>query len=240
MASEPETIFAVGDIHGQREALDRALEFIARDPAAGAPVIFLGDYVDRGPDTRGVIDRLIAGHLAGRDWTFLRGNHEMLMLDFLFTSRPLWRGRSIWLTDNGGGRATARSYGVDVDPRRRDSAIRADLRDAVPETHLRFLGDLALSHETGELFCCHAGIRPGVSLDAQEEDDLLWIREPFLSATGDHGKLIVHGHTPIDGPCHYGNRVNLDGGAGYGRPIWPVVFEGRQAFQLTEAGRCRL
>ncbi|MHA6324640.1 metallophosphoesterase family protein [Roseivivax sp. CAU 1753] len=230
-------IFAMGDIHGQRAELERALDTIAQDPAHGAPVVFLGDYSDRGPDSRGVLDILIAGQGGGADWTCLMGNHDDLMLDFLTGPAPRSQRDAFWLSDMAGGRATVRSYGVDTDTRRPIADIHADFRAAVPAAHLAFLHGLRLSFETEAQFFCHAGICPGVPFDAQTKRDLIWIREPFLSATGDHGKLVVHGHTAIERPCHYGNRINLDGGAGYGRPLRPVLLDRHAAFALENGSR---
>ncbi|SIS84629.1 serine/threonine protein phosphatase 1 [Roseivivax lentus] len=226
-------IYAIGDIHGQADQLDRALEAIAAaDP--GAPVVFLGDYTDRGPDSRGVLDRLAAGRAAGENWTFLLGNHDDLLHDFVTGPPPTLRDPAFWLSPNVGGRETAASYGIDPDPRRPDADIHAELRAAMPDTHLDFLRDLRLSHETDAQFFCHAGIRPGVPLRDQVKRDLIWIRDPFLSDARDHGKLIVHGHTALETPRHYGNRLNLDGGAGYGRPLVPVRLSGRRAFALED------
>ena len=99
--------------------------------------------------------------------------------------------------------------------------------EMVPEAHVAFLRSLPFSHQSGNIFFAHAGIRPNVPLDRQEENDLVWIRQEFLNFTDPHPKLIVHGHTSINAPTHYGNRINLDGGAGYGRPLIPVAIEGR-------------
>ena len=235
-------IYAIGDIHGHRSELERALATIAqdRDGAGGARVVFLGDYVDRGPDSRGVLDRLVSGIAAGEDWVCLRGNHDAMLLDFV-TEPALGPGEPAhWLSDGIGGRATVRSYGVDADPRRDDADIQSDLTAAMPAAHRDFLTGLAFCHETADHFFCHAGIRPGVPFAEQTGKDLIWIREPFLSATRDHGKLVVHGHTPLAAPCHYGNRLNLDGGAGYGRPLWPVLLVGRRAFALERGKRTPL
>jgi serine/threonine protein phosphatase 1 len=112
-----------------------------------------------------------------------------------------------------------------------------DAVQAVPEAHRRFVRDLALMHRVGGIVFVHAGLRPGVPLDQQAEDDLLWIRREFLEDTRDHGGLVVHGHTPVDAVTHYGNRLNLDTGAGYGRPLSVVVIEDGAVWQLTKAGR---
>lgn len=221
-------IYAIPDIHGYKDQLDRVLGLIEADGGAGARIVFLGDLVDRGPDACGVIDTLVDGLDAGRDWIVLRGNHDQLFLDFLTDEEE-----TAWLGENMGGRATLASYGV-------DNPTRHAARRAVPRSHRAFLAGLRHSFETDDLFFCHAGIRPGVPLADQDPHDLMWIREPFLSDRRDHGKLIVHGHTPEDQPAHYGNRVDLDGGAGWGRALHVAVFEGREASLLTETGRVPL
>lgn len=230
------TVLAIPDIHGQKAELDRVLRLADAQYGAGARIVFLGDLVDRGPDSRGVIQTLIDGREAGRDWIVLCGNHDRMFLDFLTEAE---RGAAHprigtgWLGANLGGVETLLSYGGDIPA---NSTEWKAVADTVPARHKRFLEGLPFCHETDELFFVHAGIRPGVSLSEQAEDDLLWIREPFLSDTRDHGKLIVHGHTPVERPTHYGNRVNLDGGAGWGRPLHLLCFDGDEVRHLTEAG----
>lgn len=230
-------IYAVGDIHGNLAELDRALRLIEQD-GADAPVVFLGDYVDRGADSAGVLQRLIDGIKAGRPWICLRGNHDRMFLDYLddgTTMHPQVRSGRSWLHDNLGGRATLASYGVDVTAKPRKMREDAQLR--VPKSHRKFLRKMPLSYQVGGMIFVHAGIRPGVRMADQVEEDLIWIREPFLSDPRDHGALVVHGHTVQERPVHCGNRVNLDGGAGYGRPLVPAVFEGGECLILTERGR---
>jgi serine/threonine protein phosphatase 1 len=236
-------IYAIGDIHGQRTMLEDALDLIERDGGAGARVVFLGDYVDRGPDSRGVLDLLSQGLTEGRNWTCLKGNHDRLMEYYLDTPPrhdPYLLVGFDWMHERIGGRETAASYGVTEINGRRMFDLADELRKAVPDTHMRFLLDLRLSCHSGNLFFAHAGIRPGVALDAQSETDLLWIRQEFHDDPRDHGALIVHGHTPIETPHHYGNRVNLDSGAGYGRPITSAVFEDGKVWRLTNQGRVAL
>ena len=236
-------IFAIGDIHGQIDRLHEALEMIERDDDSDAPVVFLGDYVDRGPDSRAVIDTLMRGQAEGRPWTCLMGNHDRYVLRFLDnplyddpqTSRPL-----LWTDPPLGGRATLASYGVDVDDRRPLEAIRDDAAEAIPQAHLDWIAALPRLHEADHQIFVHAGLRPGVPLDAQAEDDLIWIRKPFLETEHDWGRLVVHGHTALDFPQLYANRLNLDGGAGYGRPLFPALLLGREAFLLGPGGRTRL
>ncbi|MFN3208250.1 MAG: metallophosphoesterase family protein [Roseovarius sp.] len=222
----------IPDIHGQKADLDRVLCLIAAHEGRDVPVVFLGDYTDRGPDSRGVIETLIAGLEAGHDWTPLRGNHDQLFLDAL-DGQLSDAAFARWNSGNMGGRETLASYGVEWPV---DAAWRAQ----VPDSHRRFLSTLPYTHETEALFLCHAGISPGTPLDRQVPEDLLWIREPFLYDSRDHGKLVVHGHTPVDRPEHHGNRVALDTGAGWGRTLQAAVFEGRDVWVLTDEGRLPL
>jgi serine/threonine protein phosphatase 1 len=235
-------IYAIGDIHGQKTMLDGALALIDRDGGSNAPVVFTGDYTDRGPDSRGVLDTLIGGVAAGRNWTVLRGNHDRMFtwyMDHVPREDPhLFLGLT-WLNPRLGGNTTLASYGVAVAETRRIGDIHADARAAVPQAHIDFLASRPLTHRIDDLFFVHAGIRPGVPLPDQTEEDLIWIRYDFVDDTRDHGPLIVHGHTATDYPIHFGNRLNLDGGAGYGRPLIPVVFEDGKSWLLTKRGRVK-
>lgn len=236
-------IYAIGDIHGQLSKLEDALALIEADGGAGAPVVFLGDYVDRGPNSRGVIELLSKGQAEGRNWTFLKGNHDRMMEWYLENPPrhdPYMLVGYHWMHDRIGGRETVASYGVKKVEGRRMFDLADEIRAQVPTAHAQFLRDLKLSHHVGDLFFAHAGIRPGVALDAQSETDLLWIRQEFHDDSRDHGALIVHGHTPVDYAQHYGNRVNLDSGAGYGRKVTAALFLGDDVFELTRKGRVRL
>ncbi|SDO00869.1 serine/threonine protein phosphatase 1 [Lutimaribacter pacificus] len=236
-------IYAVGDIHGQLARLEDALSLIEADGGADAPVVFLGDYVDRGPDSRGVIELLSRGRTDGRDWTCLKGNHDRMMEWYLETPPrhdPYMLVGYHWLHDRIGGRETVASYGVTEVEGRRMFELANEIRAQVPAHHAQFLRDLKLSHRVGGLFFAHAGIRPGVALDAQSETDLLWIRQEFHDDPRDHGALIVHGHTPVETARNYGNRVNLDSGAGYGRKVTAALFQDGDVWELTQKGRVRL
>lgn len=223
-------IYVIPDIHGQKVMLDLALARIEAEAGRNARTVFLGDLVDRGPDSRGVIQTLIDGLESGRDWIVLCGNHDRLFHQVLSDGAGPLRH---WIGDNMGGRETLTSYGIET----ASSGGLPEISGAVPKSHRAFLAQLPFSYETEELFFCHAGIRPGIPLADQATEDLVWIREPFLSDGRDHGKLVVHGHTPVNRPRHYGNRVNLDGGAGWGRPLYTALFEGRDAWLLTDEGR---
>ena len=237
-------IYAIGDIHGQVDMLRGAHARIAADRAVtsdpDAPVVHLGDLVDRGPDSRGVIDLLIRGLTDGAPWIVLKGNHDRMFLNFLqsgIAHDSGLRRELTWLDPPLGGDRTLASYGVQL---RRWTSLRSAWDAAVaavPQEHLEFLLNLPLMHQTKDLLFVHAGIRPGVPIGDQVEEDLVWIRRPFIEDTRDHGKIVVHGHTPVETPEHYGNRIDIDTGAGFGRALTAAVFEGRDCFILTENGR---
>jgi serine/threonine protein phosphatase 1 len=205
--------YTVGDVHG---CLDKLTELVrlCNDDAAGQPMryVFLGDYVDRGPDTRRVIEFLIELQRTYPDRdVFLKGNHEDLLVaaadsDF-FEER--------WLTN--GGRETLESYGL-------ISAAE------IPEDHVNWLRRLPLSFDDGQRFFVHAGVHPDRPLDRQDEDDLLWIRKRFLTSEQKYQRLVVHGHTPVkDGrPDLRANRLNLDTGAVFGGPLTAAVFDSEE------------
>lgn len=232
-------IYAVGDIHGHLDQLDHALSLITQDGGPGARVVFLGDLVDRGPDSRGVIDRLQQGQATGRNWTVLKGNHDAMFQAFLEEGKlisPRTRLGLNYLDDKIGGLATLASYGID--PTRPDPEdLRRDALEQVPFRHLEFLRSLPLFHEVAGLMFVHAGIKPGVAMADQDPDDLIWIRQPFLDYQAAHPWLVIHGHTAIQRAEHCGNRVNLDSGAGFGRPITAAVIEGHQVWELGPYGR---
>jgi len=233
-------IYAIGDIHGQKTMLEDALARIEADGGPGAPVVFLGDLVDRGPDSAGVIDLLQKGVAEGRNWTVLRGNHDRMYSYFMGDlPRPdpqVLLGMD-WFSDRIGGRTTLASYGIETGETSRYHQVHSEARAMIPKAHVAFMAGLAAYHQVGDLLFAHAGIRPEVPLAEQSEDDLCWIRHAFLDYEGAHPWLVVHGHTPQKAPVHEGNRVNLDSGAGYGRPITAAVFEGTEVHVLEERGR---
>ncbi|HEV2302110.1 MAG TPA: metallophosphoesterase family protein [Stellaceae bacterium] len=207
-------LYAVGDVHGRRDLLRRLHAMIA-DDARAAPqprkrVVYLGDYIDRGPDSGGVIDLLIDEPLGGFERVHLEGNHEHAMLGFLVDIRfgPMWLGN--------GGDATLTSYGIPVpNPGHPGELLDTQERLAacLPEAHRAFLRSLELTHGEGDYFFVHAGVRPGTPLDRQNSEDLLWIREPFLGSRAGFGKVVVHGHTISPQPEICDNRVGIDTGA---------------------------
>jgi serine/threonine protein phosphatase 1 len=205
--------YAIGDIHGCLDKL-RSLMLRCEKHADGRPMsfVFVGDYIDRGPQSSAVIDCLIdlkAEH--GENVVALMGNHEAMALAAFDGSGPV----RLWLAQ--GGLATLASYGV---------AEASEL----PGAHVDWLRALPLSYDDGRRFFVHAGVNPGAPLDAQDDFDLLWIREPFLSHGGDYSRLVVHGHTPLaDGvPDLRSNRLNLDTGAVFGGPLTAAVFDDAQ------------
>lgn len=222
-------IYAIGDIHGRLDLLDvilRRLEDDLREkpPEGEAVIVFLGDYVDRGPQSAGVVERLTSGAFPARV-VALRGNHEATLLDFLENPDILddWR--------RYGGLETLVSYRVDVKEamRGRDFARARDaFAEALPARHRAFLEKTQLSWESGDYFFCHAGARPHVPLAEQSERDLLWIREEFNSFQGSFEKLIVHGHTPAPKAEVLPNRINIDTGAYATGVLTCLVLEGSE------------
>ncbi|WP_347267368.1 metallophosphoesterase [Paracoccus sp. (in: a-proteobacteria)] len=235
------TIYAIGDIHGQLELLRAAHARIARDAAAhgvAAQVVHVGDLLDRGPDSRGVVDYLMQGQAAGQPWVVLRGNHDRFLPRF--AAQPDWvdpglaSGRH-WLEHPGlGGAATLASYGIAAGDL---AEAHAAVLRLVPATHLRWLRALPLWHLTPQALFVHAGIRPGLDLTRQSEQDLIWIRGGFLEDTRDHGVLVVHGHTVVEQVTHFGNRLAIDTGAAYGRALSTVVLDSAGPQLLTDHGR---
>lgn len=205
-----------------------------------ATIIHLGDLCDRGPATSKVIQYLIDGIASGKDWLVLKGNHDQLLIDFVAGgdgSNPHLKSGLNWLHSVMGGRATLASYGIKKSLLESQDAFIRRARTAVPAEHIDFLKNLPVWFRAEGMIFVHAGIRPGFPIEAQEEVDLLWIRDDFLWHLGDHEALIVHGHTPVDDPTHYGNRVNVDTGAGWGNPLVPVVFEDARCYALRKTGR---
>lgn len=240
--TEGKRIYAVGDIHGCIGALDDMRARIDTDlgetPHPAPVLVFLGDYIDRGPDTRAVIDALLEIRDGPPPAVFLRGNHDQLLLDCFPGGEPdtlaLWR----FLSAGMGGAQTLASYGMEGTLSADDIAREAE--DRIPEAHIAFLRRTVFSARIGGYIFAHAGIRPGVPLDRQAPEDLIWIREPFLHATGAHEGIVVHGHTPVSEVRHHGNRIEVDTGAVFGGHLSCVVLEDDAAFELTPSGRVPL
>jgi serine/threonine protein phosphatase 1 len=243
--AHPVRVYAIGDIHGHLDKLVQAHALIAADRAltgdGAAPVIHLGDLVDRGPESAAVIEYLMAGPARGGPWITLQGNHDHLFLRWL--DDPAWQDPMLrsdldYLDSRIGGRQTLLSYGPATSDDPRDLWHAAQAR--VPAAHRAWIAGLPLMHRTPDAVFVHAGIRPRVPLDAQSPADLRWIRTGFLDDRTDHGPLVVHGHTVVRTPEHHGNRVNLDTGAGYGHPLTVAVIEGREVAILSDRGRLPL
>lgn len=207
------SIYAIGDVHGRSDLLDRAFSRIDADLATNPPrraiQVFLGDYIDRGPDSFGVLDRLI-NRGQTHEVVCLKGNHELFLLEFLRDPSMLKHWRQY------GGLDTLMSYGVAPQFNASEAELEAladRLFQAMPVRQRDFLSGLTTSFSCGDYFFVHAGVRPRVPLDQQREQDLLWIRDEFLQSEQDFGKIIVHGHTPVDEPDVRANRINIDTGA---------------------------
>ena len=206
-------IYAVGDIHGRSDLVNSLLDRIDADleahPVGRSIQIFLGDYIDRGADSRSVIDRLIERQQT-HETICLKGNHEALLLSFLEEPGVLdgWRR---W-----GGLETLMSYGLKpgsrVDPEER-VRLSETLARELPQSHREFFANLKTTYQCGDFFFVHAGVRPGIRLSSQVDDDLLWIRDEFLLAQDNFGKIVVHGHDPVHEPEVRANRINIDTGA---------------------------
>ncbi len=225
-------IYAVGDIHGRADLLSLALRGINTDcrrrPADRPITVFIGDYIDRGPDSRAVLDLLLRWR-EDNEAVFIRGNHERFLPKFLADSRTLdaWR--------QNGGLETLLSYGLKptINPDRHEQVRLADeLADALPRQHRDFLESLDLCFSCGEYLFVHAGIRPGVPIQEQTEDDLLWIREEFLAHEQPFERFVVHGHTPVKVPDLRSNRINIDTGAFATGCLTCIVIEGSGIAQL--------
>lgn len=240
-------VYAIGDIHGHLSLLQDAHHLIESDRAAhGSPearVIHIGDLVDRGPDSAGVVRFLRDGVAQGKNWQILMGNHDRLLLNFI--RRPDWHDPGLradldYLHPGIGGKMTLQSYGVEGGACDDLATARAEARLLVPEADLDFIASCPRMIDMGEQIFVHAGIRPGVPMCQQSENDLLWIRDPFLLDQRTFGPLVVHGHTALGRARHYRNRLNIDSSAAYGGPLSAVVLEGRKAWVLTPMGRVEL
>jgi serine/threonine protein phosphatase 1 len=231
-------VYAIGDIHGRLDLLLRLHDTIRRDAetsgAARRIAVYLGDYIDRGPDSYGVVDLLLAQPLEGFEHIYLKGNHEELLLRFV-TDGGLARS---WL-GNGGG-PTLKSYGVStlgiLLGHSGLERMRTKLERNIPDGHRAFYRDLELSHMEGDYLFVHAGVRPGVPLDQQEAEDLMWIRQDFLNAEDDFGKIVVHGHSITNEPEIKANRIGIDTGAFRSDCLTCLVLDGATRRFLDTSG----
>jgi diadenosine tetraphosphatase ApaH/serine/threonine PP2A family protein phosphatase len=225
-------LYVIGDVHGRADLLDRLARSIELDRTgsrSSACTVFLGDYIDRGPKSAEVL-----GRLAMRDWPLpflaLRGNHEQMLLRFLNepTYLKAWR--------HYGGLETLLSFGINavkaLDAAAFDDARRA-LEARLPPSVLDFVTSTPAHYELGDYYFCHAGIRPGLPLADQNDADLMWIREEFTNSNIQHEKIIVHGHTPVERPEIWSNRINIDTGAYITGVLTCLVLEGTSQRFLT-------
>jgi serine/threonine protein phosphatase 1 len=227
-------LYAVGDIHGRADLLDDLHGQIAGDaeraPGRRRVVVYLGDYVDRGPDSQGVVEGLIERPLPGFECVQLKGNHEAFLLAFIDDAEA----GDAWMMN--GGESTLASYGVDTVGYGDDALERARLAfiRALPSSHLDFFRGLALTFDAGDYLFVHAGIRPGVGLRRQKDVDLMWIRDDFLESDADFGHVVVHGHSIRPEPDIRPNRIGIDTGAhSSGRLTCLVLEAGTRRFLHT-------
>jgi serine/threonine protein phosphatase 1 len=221
-------VYAIGDIHGRADLLGHLHQLIHEDAyrrqAPRNVVVYLGDYIDRGKDSAAVIDLLLDEPLPSFERVHLRGNHEDSLLRFLddVSIGPAWFFY--------GGDATLESYGVRPPaPAARPQEllrVQRELKRRLPERHLRFYEALTFAHAEGDYLFVHAGLRPGVPIEAQNPADLLWIRDEFLSSSEDFGKIVVHGHSITARPDVQKNRIGIDTGAFASDILTCLVLEG--------------
>jgi serine/threonine protein phosphatase 1 len=232
-------VYAIGDVHGCLPQLIALKALIAADnagrAAANVTIVYVGDYVDRGADSKGVLDEVRLPIAGVATTVHLKGNHEDMLERFL---RDPFRAAD-WVSN--GGLETLTSFGIDGRMARmglgRD-IIRDELSAALGPERLEWLQNLSLSHQIGDYFFCHAGIQPGVALADQSPQDLLWIRDPFLKSRRDHGAMIVHGHTPGSEAELLPNRINLDTACFATGRLTAAVLDGDAAVTLlATAGR---
>lgn len=220
-------VYAIGDIHGRLDLLNNLLRQIETDThgyAGRKLAIFLGDYIDRGPDSKGVIDRLLEPLPSGIETVCLLGNHEWAMLEF-FTSLDTGAG---WLTH--GGMETLRSYGIPMPPGKptpeRLAQLQMTLRERFPAEHKTWLEKCPTWYELGDYYFVHAGIRPSAQLDEQTDHDRLWARNGFINWKGSLPKMIIHGHTISRDVEIRPHRIGIDTGAYASGTLTALVLEG--------------
>lgn len=220
----PGRTFVVGDIHGCVDELDGLLDGIA--PGVDDKVVFLGDYIDRGPSPKGVIDRLLRLQREGPQCVFLKGNHEDMFLGFLGRG-----GRYGEMFLRNGGAATLRSYGVEW-------CGGPEVAAAMPPDHLSFLDHLELTHAHESFFCVHAGLNPDNPIDQQNPEDLLWIRDEWLPCRHDFPFTVLFGHTPLRAPMvDLPYKIGLDTGLVYSNLLSCFELSSRRVFQIRRGER---
>ena len=235
-AMEPgRRLYCIGDVHGRVDLL-RDLHTMISEDAQGfegeLTLVYLGDLIDRGMQSREVVDLLLDEPLTGFEVVYLKGNHEQTLLDFIEYPEQA----ASWLA--WGGRETLVSYGVPLPAglqRADPQALRDTLVARLPERHLAFYRGMDVYHEAGDYLFVHAGIRPGIPLQEQSDSDLMWIRQEFLECEDDHGRVVVHGHSITEEVEMRPNRIGIDTGAVYSGVLTCLVLEGR-ARRLLQTG----
>jgi serine/threonine protein phosphatase 1 len=233
-------VYAIGDIHGRADLLAQLHRQIREDAANAAAgikktIIYLGDYVDRGLDTMGVIDLLLTTPMDDFETVHLKGNHEDALLRFLedLSNGPNWFAI--------GGDATVLSYGIRIPTgltaTQHLEYVWKEFRARIPQNHLEFLSSLQLMYQTGDYVFVHAGVKPGVPLEQQDPEDLMWIRGEFLDSRRDHGKVVVHGHRIVSQPEIQTHRIGIDTGAFATNVLTCIVLEGVTQRFLSTAAR---
>ena len=212
-----ERIFAIGDIHGCLDQLQRLMELVTINPERDT-LVFIGDYIDRGPDSRGVVDYVLDLKERMGNTVCLLGNHEHMLRDYL-TDGPCG---GLYLSN--GGDATFASYGI--------SAERDDAATRIPESHLEFFRSLPTYYETEEYIFVHAGMKPGIPLEEQQNNDLLWIRYSFINSDHDFGKIVVFGHTPLMSVHVDDYKIGIDTGAVYGGVLTCLELPAMKLYQV--------
>ena len=232
-----ERIYSIGDIHGRADLLEELHKQIQKDakPHKGKKIIvYLGDYIDRGEQSCQVIDILLDNPLKDFDQVYLRGNHERAMLDFI----DFPGAAAAWLSF--GGKEALNSYGIPlahIPSMQHVGELAKTLDETLPDTHREFLTRTCVdSWQYGSYYFVHAGIRPGVPLEKQTQEDKLWIRDEFLGSTISHGTIVVHGHSISQVPELLPNRIGIDTGAYATGVLTSLVLEGEDQ-RLIQTGK---
>jgi serine/threonine protein phosphatase 1 len=236
-------VYVVGDVHGRLDLLLAVERLISADVLESGRhleclLVYLGDFVDRGFDSRKVMDHVVQARADELARVYLLGNHDLWLREFAGPDPGGEEMAASWV--RFGGDATLLSYGITLDLRQpepeRFAEARRVLRARFPGEHAAFLAGLDSAFGLGDYFFCHAGIRPEVPLERQTDADLLWIREPFLSWNGDCGKIVVHGHTVEEAPVVRPNRIGIDTGACWTGRLTCLVLEGAER-RFLQTGR---
>ena len=229
-------LYCIGDIHGRLDLLEELHGMIRADAAefeGSKGLVYLGDFIDRGAQSKQVLDLLVEQPLDDFDAVCLLGNHEQCMLDFLVQPQAA----AAWL--NFGGQVTLLSYGVGlgrVQIMQQVELLRDELEEKLPPSHLEFLQSCRTIHTEGSYCFVHAGIRPGVGLEEQSPEDLLWIRDEFIRSKANHGHIVIHGHSITEEVEWQPNRIGVDTGAYYSGLLTALVLEGEEQ-RLLQTGR---